>query len=130
MCGPRKLWSASTPIPQRCFCLAALSPPSPQAPAASNSTREPLPIWLSVVSFELRVRKRGSHVVERAELEEDTDRDDEAVAVLRGGLEVRLPVRRRLGDVDAAIDLQLLDRPLQAHVGQMVEALVVEAADV
>src|SRR5207249_423231 len=65
-----------------------------------------------------------------AELEEDTDRDDEAVAVLRGGLEVRLPVRRRLGDVDAALDLQLLDRPLQAHVGQMVEALVVEAADV
>jgi len=59
---------------------------------------------VDIDSGELRVRECRRDVVERPELEQDANRDDEAVARLCRGLKVRLAVVRRVRNEDAAVD--------------------------
>src|SRR5436190_14871857 len=85
---------------------------------------------VDVDSGELRVRERRCDIVERPELEQDADGDHEVVALLCRALEVRLAVVRRIRDEDATGDPKLLFGTLEPDERQMVESLVVEAADV
>ena len=72
----------------------------------------------------------ANFVLGNAELEQDADRDHEAVALLSRGLEVRRPVGPRRRDEHAALHLELLLGLLEADVRQVVEATVVQPADV
>src|ERR671922_2022441 len=78
---------------------------------------------------ELGVGERPRDLVQRVEHQEP-DPDHEAVALLRGASQVRNAVVRGARDKGAPLDVQPPDRPLEPHVREMVEALVVQAADV
>src|SRR6266508_1357557 len=79
---------------------------------------------------EFRVREAGCHGIQRSESEQDADRDHQAVALLGCRSEIWGAVVRRLRDEHTPVDLELLFRPQQADVRQVVESLVVEPADV
>ena len=78
---------------------------------------------------EARLRELRRDACERVPHEE-TDADDEVVAVPGGTREVRDVVARRLGDEHATFDAELLLRALEALVRKGVEPAVVEAPDV
>ena len=78
---------------------------------------------------ELRVRVLRRHGRDRV-AHQEADGDDEVIALLGRGREVRDVVGGALRDQRPALDAVLRLRLLQALVGERVEALVVEAADV
>ena len=63
MCGPRKDWSASTPIPQTPFSFAASSAPSPQPPATWKIAPAPCSIWFSAICLHFAWSAKSSRVV-------------------------------------------------------------------
>src|SRR5690348_1587950 len=77
----------------------------------------------------MRIREGRIDLSEVLE-EVEADADHQPVAVLRGRLEVRETLVRRFRDEGAALDAELGLRTLEADIGEMVEALVVETADV
>ena len=60
----------------------------------------------------------------------EPDRDDEVGVLAGGGREVRHVVLGRRGLIDVAADAELLLRPLEPLVGELVEAVVVQLVDV
>ena len=78
---------------------------------------------------EVRLRILLRDLRDRGRLVE-ADGDDEVRALPRGLREVRDVGLRRRGLVDDAVDPELLLRPLQALIGELVEAVVVELVDV
>ena len=78
---------------------------------------------------ELRVRILRRDACDRV-AHQETDGDDEVVALLGGRREVRDVVGGALRDQRAALDPVLRLRLLETLVGERVEPLVVEAADV
>src|SRR5581483_9262148 len=78
---------------------------------------------------ELDLRELLGHLLDRLLLQE-ADPDHEVVAGLRERRQVRDVVGRAVGRVDLEPDVELLDGPLQPQIRKMVEAAVVQAADV
>src|SRR5579884_4202949 len=84
---------------------------------------------VDVDACEMRAREGRIDLPEVLE-EVEADADHEAVSGLRRGLEVREALIRGVRDEDAALDAELALSPLEAEIGEMVEALVVETPDV
>src|SRR3954447_24714732 len=78
---------------------------------------------------EVRVRELLRDLRDRVRLVE-ADRDDEVGALARRGREARDVIRGRGRLVDRTLDPELLLGLLQARVGELVEPVVVELADV
>ena len=78
---------------------------------------------------EMRLRELLRNRGHRLDLGE-ADADHQVVALLGERAQVRDVVRRRLRLDDTRLDAEVLCRALQSDVGEMVEAPVVQAADV
>ena len=84
---------------------------------------------IDVDDREVRVRKVRRHGVDRSRLGE-ADADRQVIAVTRERRQIRDVVLRRLRLEDALLDSQLRLGTLQPQEREMVEAAVVEPADV
>jgi len=84
---------------------------------------------VNVDDGELRVREVRGHSVDRRRLRE-TDTDRQVIALARERREVRDVLLCRLGLVDPLLEPQLRLAALEPNIREVVEATVVEPADV